>query len=230
MSFSNQIIVNDWNWRTAHHGYVESRREQVRQQEELAMQEKPIRDTQISSMHEMGEMKRARESRVDEFSIQKFRESHEIIQRLTSQVQELQERMNYLNDSGEFQEVESNKSLSFSHVSSQQARIPSPRSLLSRDQRLPPDTWNWSGSQENVFANPRSTLESSQTPFRGIHQCATPSAVGEVPVLISTGAPFAREEERIGNTIPMPTFASRPSTMRSFSPVDIPQSSMVGQQ
>ena len=88
-----------------HHGYVESRREQVRLQEELDMKEKPSRDTQMSiSMHEMGEMKRPQELRVDEFSIQKLRESHEIIQRLTSYVQELQERMNYLNDSGEFQE------------------------------------------------------------------------------------------------------------------------------
>ena len=32
------------------------------------------------------------------------------VQRLTSQVQELQEGMNYLNDSGEFHEVESNNS------------------------------------------------------------------------------------------------------------------------
>ena len=54
----------------------------------------------------MGELKRAQELRVDEFSIQKLRESHETIQRVTSQVQELQERMNYLNDSGEFQEVD----------------------------------------------------------------------------------------------------------------------------
>ena len=48
----------------AHHGYVESRREQVRLQEELVMKEKALRDTQIRSMHEMGEMKRAQESRV----------------------------------------------------------------------------------------------------------------------------------------------------------------------
>ena len=54
----------------AHHGYVETRREQVRQQEELAMKEKALRDTQIRSMHEMGEMKRAQELRVDEFSLQ----------------------------------------------------------------------------------------------------------------------------------------------------------------
>ena len=131
-----------------HHGYVESRREQVRLQEELAMKEKAIRGTQIS-MHEMGEMKRAQELRVDEFSIEKLRESHDTIKRLTSQVQELQERMNYLN------------------------------------------------------------------------------AAGEAPALISTGALVAREEERLGSTLPMPTSASRPSTMRLFM---IPHTSMVGKQ
>ena len=58
------------------------------------MKEKSLRDTQIRSMHEMGEIKRAQELRVDEFSVQKLRESHDTIQRLTSQIQELQERMN----------------------------------------------------------------------------------------------------------------------------------------
>ena len=104
-------------------------------------------------------MKRAQELRVDEFSVQKLRESHETIRRLTSQVQELQERMNYLNDSGEFHEVESNYSGKCSHVPSQPAMIPSPRSMLSCDKRLQLETWNPSGLQENVLANPRSTLE-----------------------------------------------------------------------
>ena len=72
-----------------HHGYIESRREQVRLQEELSMKEKVLRDTQIRSMHEMGEMKRAQELRVDEFSVQKLRESHDTIQRLTSQLQSM---------------------------------------------------------------------------------------------------------------------------------------------
>ena len=38
----------------AQHGYIESRREQVRQQEELSMKEKVLRGTLIRSMHEMG--------------------------------------------------------------------------------------------------------------------------------------------------------------------------------
>ena len=57
-----------------------------------------------------------------------------------------------------------------------------------------------------------------------------PNAAGEAPALISTGRLVAREEERIGSKIPMPTFAGRPPTMSSFLLVDIPQSSMVGQQ
>ena len=46
---------------------------------------------------------RAQELRMDEFSIQKLRESHETIQRLTSQLQSMQEQMNAMNDPGEFQ-------------------------------------------------------------------------------------------------------------------------------
>ena len=87
--------------------------------------------------------------------------------------------MNSMNDSGEFQEVEWNHSGKISHVSSQLARIPSERAMPSCDRRLPLDTWHRSGSQENVFANPRSTFESSQTPCRGIHHFATSSAAGE---------------------------------------------------
>ena len=78
-------------------------------------------------------MKRARELRVDEFSAQKLRESHETIQRLTSQLQELQERMNYLSDSWELHEVDSIYGGKISHVPSQPARISSPRFMLSCD-------------------------------------------------------------------------------------------------
>ena len=131
------------------------------------MKEKALRETQIRNIHEMGEMKRAQEPRVDEFSFQKLRESHETIQRLTSQVQELQERMNYLNDSGEFQEVISNYSGRLSYVPSQPEGIPRSRSMLSCDKRLPLDTWNMSGPQENFFGNQFSTFDSSRNHYQG---------------------------------------------------------------
>ena len=56
----------------AHHGYIESRREQVRLPEELSLKEKVLRDTQIRSVHEIGDMKKAQQLRVDEFSVQKI--------------------------------------------------------------------------------------------------------------------------------------------------------------
>ena len=65
----------------------------------------------------------------------------------------MQEQMHFMNDSGEFQEVESNYSGRLSYVSSQLVMIPSSRSLLSRDKRQPFDTWNAHGLQENVFGD-----------------------------------------------------------------------------
>ena len=47
-----------------------------------SVKEKVLRDTQIRSMHEMGDVKRAQELRVDEVSMQKLRENHETIQKL----------------------------------------------------------------------------------------------------------------------------------------------------
>ena len=139
------------------------------------MKEQILQDAQIRSMHEMEEMKRAKELRVDEFCFQKLRESHETIQRLTSQFQEMQDHMNSMSDSREFQEVESNHGGRSSHVPSQLAMIPSSRSMLSRDKRLPLDSWNTSGLQENVFGGQFSTFDSPRDHPQGIHYSTTPS-------------------------------------------------------
>ena len=105
-------------------------------------------------------------------SLRKLRENHETIQKLTSQLQEMQDQMNSMNDSGEFQEVESNYSGWLSYVSSQLAVIPSSRSKLSRDKRLPLDTWNTSGLQENVFGNHFTTFDQPRDHPQGIYSCA----------------------------------------------------------
>ena len=82
-------------------------------------------------MNELGEMKTVQELRVDELSLQKLREYHETKQKVTSQLQELQDQMNFKNDSGECQEVESNHSGRLSYVPSVPAGMPSSRSMLS---------------------------------------------------------------------------------------------------
>ena len=65
-----------------------------------------------------------------------------------------------MSDSGAFQDVESNSCGRLSHVSSQPVMIPSSRSMFSRDRRLPLDTCNQSGLQENVVENQFSTADS----------------------------------------------------------------------
>ena len=89
------------------HGYEESRREQARLYEELAQREKALRGTRIRNIHEVEELKRAKQMRIDEFSRHVLRESHATIQELTSQIQELQDRVTLVNGSREFQDVES---------------------------------------------------------------------------------------------------------------------------
>ena len=68
-------------------------------------------------MHELGEMRRAQELRADEVSVQMSRKNHETLQKLTSQLQEMQDQMNSMHDSGDCQEVESNHSGRLSYVS-----------------------------------------------------------------------------------------------------------------
>ena len=123
----------------------------------------------------------------------------------------MQQQTNSMNDSGEFQEVETNYSGRLSFVSSQPAMIPSSRCMLSRDKRLPFDTWSALGLQENVFGNQFSTCGSHRYPSQVIHY-------------------FARDDEQNKGTLPMPTCARRPSTMSSLMLVEFPQNPMVGQQ
>ena len=57
--------------------YETFRREQARLHEELAQRERALRETHIKKIvHEMEELKRAREMRTDEFFKNELRESH----------------------------------------------------------------------------------------------------------------------------------------------------------
>ena len=68
-----------------------------------------------------------------------------------------------MNDSRDFQDIESICCGKVSHVPSQPVVVPSSRSMLSRDRSLQPERWNLSATQGNVFGNPRLMFDSSQT-------------------------------------------------------------------
>ena len=159
----------------------------------------------------------------------KSEKNHETIQNLTFPIA-ANAQMNSVNDSGEFQEVESNYNGRLSCVSSQLTIIPSYRSRLGFDKRLLLDTWNTSGFQENVFGNQISTFDSPRDHPQGIHSCATPRERGSVLQATGTETFFTRDNKQNRGTIPMPTFAGMPSIVSSSILVEFPQNSMVGQQ
>ena len=87
-------------------GYEESKRAGPTSRR-IGSARKSLRDTRIRSIHEVEELNRAQEMRIDEFSRHELRESHAAMQELTSQIQDLQERMIISRFLGDFQDVES---------------------------------------------------------------------------------------------------------------------------
>ena len=63
-----QLASNRLEIYCTNQGHEESRKEQARLHEELAQRESVLRETQIRSIHEVGELKKVQEMRIDEFS------------------------------------------------------------------------------------------------------------------------------------------------------------------
>ena len=110
--------------------------------------------------------------------------------------------------------------------------IPSSRSLLSRDKRLPCDTWNQSGVQKNVFAINFSTFDSPRDHPQGISSDDVQRNREAIPLELQARVETSLTSEDGQNygTIPMPVFATRPLTTSSKNPVDTPQNYVVRQQ
>ena len=214
-------------------GYAESRKEQARLHEELAQRERVLRESQIRSIHEVGELTRAQEMRIDEFSRNELRESHAPIQELTSQIQELQERMNYLSDSGELQDKEIGMQRKI--ISRSQSAGSRSKSSIYVEPRPKPAIWYmefvWD-TVRNVFSNPcpPAEIDSSPSPYQRILHSLNQSATSGNTVQKSTGRLVAKIEEKIRGTIPLPSFAREASTINSFFPAEVPHNSMADQQ
>ena len=115
-------------------------------------------------------------------------------------------------------------------VSSQLVMIPSSRDLLSRDKRLPIDTWNRSGLQENVFGNQFSSFDSLRDNPQIMQSDELQRNREAVPEAGRTKTSHTSEDRQDQGTIPTPTLATRPLTASSTIPVELPQNYMVGQQ
>ena len=118
----------------------------------------------------MEELKRFQGSTFDTISRRRLIEDRDTILELTGKIQELQNEINCMNDSRDFNDAESVRS-GRSHVTSQTAFFPlhpDPGGMLSRSLGMPshnngpPSIWDTHGLSGNVFVNP---LASSSAPY-----------------------------------------------------------------
>ena len=78
------------------------RRNQLLLQEQRSEQNRDLPEAHIKSLHEMEELKRVQELRIDEFSRRRLIENQDTINELTARIQGLQNEVNCINNSRDF--------------------------------------------------------------------------------------------------------------------------------
>ena len=129
-----------------------------------------LREAHMKSLNEMEELKRFQGSTFDGISRRRLIEDRDTILELTGKLQELQNEVNCMNDSRDFQDAEPVRS-GQSHVTSQPVFFPPhpiPGKMLSRSLGMPsrkdrpPSVWDTHGFSGNLFAHPTA---SSSAPY-----------------------------------------------------------------
>ena len=135
------------------------RRDQQLLHDHLSQQNRELREAHVKSLNETEELKRFLGSTFDSIARRKLVEDRDSIPELTGKIQQLQNEINCLNDSRDFQDAESVRS-GLSQVTSQPLFFPSfqdPGGMLSRSLGMPsrndrpPSIWDTHGISGNGF-------------------------------------------------------------------------------
>ena len=138
------------------------RRDQQILHEQLLKQNWDLREAHEKGLKEMEELKKFQSSTFNTIARRRLVEDQDTILELAGKIQELQNEINFMNDSRDFQDAESVRS-GHSHVASQPVSFPlhpNPGGMLSRSKGLPsrrdgpPSIWDTHGISGNVFADP----------------------------------------------------------------------------
>ena len=115
-----RTIIAEYSEKVLHHELQAAQAEQDRRilQEELLRQQQDFREVHQQDLIKMKELQKFQNSTFDEFTRQGFIEDQKIIMELSGRLQELQNEVNCMNDSKDFQDAESVRSGN-SHVTSQ---------------------------------------------------------------------------------------------------------------
>ena len=142
------------------------RRDQQLLHQQLLQQNSELREAHHKSIHEMEELKKFQSSTFDTIARRRLVEDQDTILELTGKIQELQNEINCMSDSRDFQDAESIRSGN-SHVTSRPVSFPPhpiPEGMLSRSigmpsrRQGPPSIWDTHGISGNAFVNPDASL------------------------------------------------------------------------
>ena len=195
-----KTIIAEYCEKVAHHESLAAQAEQDRRilQKELLRQQQDFREVHQQDLIKMKELQKFQNSTFDEFTKQKFIEDQKIIMELSGRLQELQNEVNCMNDSKDFQDAESVRSGN-SHVTSQPGIFPKhppfegmlrPSFISQRQTEEPPNTWDTSGISGNVFVHPQT---SSSAPYPQELNSTWKKTIEE-PIHMSTAEKSGRPE------------------------------------
>ena len=162
-----QMIIAEYCEKIGHHELQAARAEEERRnlREELWRQQKDFREVHQQSLAEMEELGKFQSSTFDTLARRKLIEDQKIIMELSGRLQELQNEVNCMNDSKDFQDAESVRSGN-SHVTNQPILFPKhpipegmlrPSFVSPRPKEGPPSIEDTHGISGNVFANPHAS-------------------------------------------------------------------------
>ena len=170
-----QTIIAEYREKVSHHE-LQGEEERRLLQGQLWRQKLEFREARQQSLTEMKELRKFQSSTFDTIARRKLIEDQNTILGLSGRVQELQNEVNYMNDSKDFQDAESVRSGN-SHVTSRPVSFPPhpipegmlrPSFVSASRREWPPSIWDTHGMSGNVFADP---LASSSAPYpQELHQ------------------------------------------------------------
>ena len=167
-----QMIIAEYREKVGHHELHAAHAEEERRlfQGQLWRQKLELREVHQQCLTEMKELRKFQSSTFDTMARRKLIEDQNTILELSGRVQELQNEVNCMKDSKDFQDAESVRSGN-SHVTSRPVSFPphpTPEGMLRHSfvspsrREGPPSIWDTHGTSGNVFANPHA---SSSAPY-----------------------------------------------------------------
>ena len=193
-----RMIIAEYCEKIGHHELQAAHAEEERRilQEELWRQQMDFREVHQQSLTEMEELRKFQSSTFDTLARRKLIEDQNTILGLSGRLQELQNEVNCMNDSQDFQDAESVRSGNSYQSTSVIPPHPIPGGMLRHSfvspscREGPPSIWDTHGIPGNVFAD---RLASSSAPYpQELHPWCTTI---EEPLHMSTAEKSEKPEQ-----------------------------------